>query len=521
MTPEERHQLVSRLFSEALELVAGDRQQFVRDACDSEDVQRSVLQMLKAHDTNDGFLDASPMIKFNGDDMSTHKQVGPWELVDRLGEGGMGVVYRARRSDGLYDREVALKLLATDPLLSSGDQLINRMASERQILARLDHDGIARMYDGGVTEDGLPYLALELVDGTTITDFASHRALSIREKVALFIRVCEAVAYAHRNLIVHRDIKPAHILIIDSDGRGTPGVKLLDFGISTLLESTDDSGRTMFTAPNAMTPAYASPEQVGKTSISTASDIYSLGVVLYELLAGQRPYDLSGKTASEVERLVLEVDPPPPGSVAPSGVAKALRGDLDTIVMKAIAKEPERRYASADGMAEDLQRYLDGAPVRARPATAGYRLGKYLRRHRVGVGIAAAVALVGLLLILFYTLRLAAERDRTQAALERSEQTLDFLREIIVAGGAEEGDPDVPIGQVLDSAAVRAESFDVQDDVAREIHLTLGGVFRDLGKMQSAEREARRTLALFDNDDRDEDYGQSATSAGALQNWSR
>lgn len=509
MTPEERHRLVSQLFADALEIPASDRPSFLEKQCADLDIRKTVSQMLKAHGTNEGFLDTPPLITFAGEHSATGRQVGPWTIVDRLGEGGMGVVYRAQRADGLYDREVALKLLAPDPLLSSGERLAKRMASERQILARLDHDGIARMYDGGVTEDGLPYLALELVEGTTIISYASENSLPVSDRVKLFVRVCEAVAYAHRNLIVHRDIKPAHILVSDREGTNVPGIKLLDFGISTLLESTDDSGQTLFTVPAAMTPAYASPEQVVRKPISTASDIYSLGLVLYELLAGRRPYDLSGKTASEIERLVVEVDPPVPSAVALPGTSRTLKGDLDTIVMKAIAKEPERRYASADGLAEDLQRYLDGEPIRARPSTTTYRFRKYVQRHSVGVGIATAVALAGLLLVTFYTSRLAAERDRTQTALDRSEQTLDFLRDIIVAGGAEEGDPDIPIGQVLDSAAVRAQSFDVQDDVAREIHLTLGGVFRDLGKMESAEREARRALLLFDETNRDEDYGRA------------
>lgn len=509
MTPSDRHHLVSRLFAEALEISEADRAAFLRTATEDEDVISTVTEMLRAHGTNDGFLDRPPLIRFADKEERIQRQIGPWTLVDRLGEGGMGVVYRARRSDGLYDREVALKLLAADPLLSSGDKLSKRMAAERQILARLDHDGIARMYDGGVTEEGLPYLALELVDGSTVTSYATEKSLSVPDRVRLFVRVCEAVSYAHRNLIVHRDIKPAHILVFDREGTTVPGIKLLDFGISTLLESTDDSGQTLFTAPAAMTPAYASPEQVARQPISTSSDIYSLGVVLYELLAGRRPYDLSGKTASEIERLVVEIDPPIPSSAATTEIGRALKGDLDTIVMKAIAKEPERRYASVDGLADDLQRFLDGEPVRARPSTAGYRLRKYVQRHRVGVGIAAAVILLGGLLSVFYTIQVARERDRTAEALERSEQTLAFLREIIVAGGVEEGDPDIPIGEVLDSAAVRAQSFDAQSEVASEIHLTLGGVFRDLGKMESAEREARRTLALFQDDDRNEDYGRA------------
>ena len=436
------------------------------------------------------------------------REIGPWRIEERLGAGGMGVVYRADRADGLYERTVALKLLAPDPLLSSGEELARRLAAERQILARLEHDGIARLYDGGVTEDGLSWLALELVDGEPITRYAERRSLDSAARVALFARACEAVAYAHRNLVVHRDLKPDHILIVEGE-TGT-GVKLLDFGVSALLRDPTGDGLTLPTVAHALTPSYAAPEQVRGEPVTTASDIYALGAVLYELLAGQRPYDLSGQTAAGIERTIAEVEPPPPSAVAPPERARALRGDLDTVVMKALAKEPDRRYATAEALAEDLRRHLDGLPVEARPATVSYRASRFVRRHRLGVASTAAFVLLAVVLVGVYTARLAAERDRTAQALDRSEQTLAFLEEVIAAGGAEEGDPDTPIGVVLDSAAVQAAGLDANvPEVAREIHLTLGNVFREIGRAEAAEQEARRALALFPSDEtvRGSSYG--------------
>ena len=334
-------------------------------------------------------------------------RLGPWRLRGLLGEGGQGTVYRAARADGAFDREVALKLIRGGPTHA------RRLDAERRVLARLEHDGIARLYDGGTVPDGLaagaPYLVMELVDGAPLDRAARGRPLP--ERIELMLQVCDAVAYAHRHLVVHRDLKPSNVLVTP-DGRA----KLLDFGIAHLL----DGDALTRTGERALTPAYAAPEQLLREPITTATDVYALGVLLYQVLAGARPYDLSALTASAAERVVCHETPPPP-SAAASADARALRGDLDTVVMTALDKDPARRYASAEALAADLRRARDGRPIVARPATAAHRARLFARRHRAAVAAAAAglAALVGGLgLAVWQGREAAAARDRAEARFE-------------------------------------------------------------------------------------------------------
>ncbi len=502
-TGSNRRETVKALFAEALEQPAAARDAWLDEHSHEEAVRAEVRSLLAAHaEAESGSLLDRPLFGRSAAPASlSGRRVGPWRLGELLGEGGMGAVYRAERADGLYEREVALKLLR--PGLPTAD-LAGRLRAERQVLARLEHPGVARLYDGGVTEEGLPYLAMELVRGEPLTDFAEARALPLRDRVRLFVRVCEAVAYAHRALVVHRDLKPSNILAAEAEAGagGEPRVKLLDFGIARLLD--EDDGTATRTALGALTPAYAAPEQVRGEPITTATDVYALGVLLYELLAGRRPYDVAGKTPSEVERVVAEHEPPPPSTAAAPGRAGALRGDLDQIVMKALAKEPERRYPSADALADDLRRWLGGLPVEARPATAAYRVGKFVRRHRVA---AAAAALVALALVAATGVSLwqagiaAAERDRTAAALAQTEGTLGFLEDTILSGNPAEGDPDLPLSAVLDSAAARVEAEATSPQVAGAIHTSLVAVYNGRGLYDRAEHHARRALALLPDGD--------------------
>jgi eukaryotic-like serine/threonine-protein kinase len=335
------------------------------------------------------------------------QRVGPYQLVSELGAGGMAVVWRAWRVDGASEREVALKL----PLLSRlRRDLAERFARERQILAQLQHPNIARLYDAGVAADGLPYLALEYVEGQPLTNWCDEHHNSVRERLKLFLQVLDAVQYAHARHVVHRDLKPSNILVTESGQ-----VRLLDFGVAKLLAGGEEAERSELTRVygRVLTPDYASPEQLQGEAIGAASDIYALGIVLYELLVGNRPYrikaaslDLSLELAikeAQVRKPSTQVQPTAAAARATTHekLARRLRGDLDAIVLKALAKDPQDRYVSAIALADDLQRYLSGDPVEARPARAGYRLAKFVSRHRLAVGATAVASAAVIALIIW------------------------------------------------------------------------------------------------------------------------
>jgi eukaryotic-like serine/threonine-protein kinase len=367
------------------------------------------------------------------------RRLGTYEIVEQIGVGGMGEVYRATRADDQYHKQVAIKLVRAS---QNSDFVIRRFKNERQILAGLDHPNIARMLDGGTTEEGIPYFVMELIEGQPITEYCDSRDLPIVERLKLFAAVCSALQYAHQRLIVHRDIKPSNILVTHE---GTP--KLLDFGIAKIVDTESETGPATLTIFRALTPGYASPEQVKGEPITTASDVYSLGVVLYEMLTGQHPYSAPGSTPHQIARAVCEVDPEKPSMVvrqtegSPSAcgqpplrsattvrldessadrLSKRLSGDLDNIVLMALRKEPERRYPSVDKFAEDLRRHLVNLPVFARKDTAGYRISKFVARHKAGVA-ATAAAIIILMVGIVATLR-EAQIAREQASIARSQR---------------------------------------------------------------------------------------------------
>jgi serine/threonine protein kinase/tetratricopeptide (TPR) repeat protein len=367
------------------------------------------------------------------------RRLGTYEIVEQIGTGGMGEVYRAIRADDQYRKQVAIKLVRAG---QNSDFVIRRFKNERQILASLDHPNIARLLDGGTTEEGVPYFVMELIEGQPITEYCDSRNLPIVERLKLFTSVCSAVQYAHQRLIVHRDIKPSNILVTHE---GMP--KLLDFGIAKIVDTDSGTGPATLTIFRALTPGYASPEQVKGEPITTVSDVYALGVVLYELLTGQHPYSAPGSTPHQIARAVCEVDPEKPstvvrrteGSPSPGGgttvrsgttvplgessadrLSKRLSGDLDNIVLMALRKEPERRYASVDKFAEDLRRHLANLPVFARKDTAGYRISKFVARHKAGVA-ATAAAIIILIVGIVATLR-EAQIAREQASIARSQR---------------------------------------------------------------------------------------------------
>jgi tetratricopeptide (TPR) repeat protein/tRNA A-37 threonylcarbamoyl transferase component Bud32 len=380
MTPTpsgDRWQRLERLFLEAAELPAGDRGRFLTENCGDDQLRAEVEALLAQDDPN--FGDAARELVASGAQVAlaeaqTHGHIGPYRILHRLGSGGMGAVYRAVRDDGVYTKEVAVKVLQ---LGLDSDHARERFRQERQILAGLEHPSIARLIDGGESESGLPYLVLEFVDGQDILAYCVERRLGTEARLRLFVQVCAAVHHAHQALVVHRDLKPANILVTEAGE-----VKLLDFGIAKLLDP--DVARTA-TALVALTPQYASPEQVRGEAVTTATDVYSLGVVLYELLTGRAPYTIKTLAPMDIDRAICQTEAPPAG----------VSDDLDNILAMALQKDPRRRYASVREFAEDIERSLGSLPVRARPDTALYRAGKFVRRNRLAVA-AGTVAALGL-----------------------------------------------------------------------------------------------------------------------------
>lgn len=476
------HERAAALLLDALDRPPETRRAWLAGAVADDALRAHVLALLDAHEAAEagGPLDTPLLVR---SDRREGLRVGPWKLVEPLGEGGMGTVWKAERADGTYDRSVALKLLRVD---GATDMLAERLRAERQILARLEHPNIARLYDGGMADDGRPYLVLERVDGQPITAYADAHDLDVPARLRLFLQVCEAVAYAHRNLVVHRDLKPSNVFVADD---GT--VKLLDFGIAKLVEEEQPDELTR--SQLALTPSYAAPEQIRRAAVTTATDVYALGVMLYELLGGQRPFTLTSLTAAEAERLICDTDAPPPSTVAPPNRAKAVRGDLDTIVAKAMDKDPARRYASADALAADVRRRLDGLPVLARPATRSYRMRRFVARHRVGVAAAAAVgtALVaGLGATAWQAQKARAEADKASAANA-------FLVEMLAAANPDDDGRDVRVATLLDRAAHALDTaFAGTPETEAALRKTLGWTYRGLGLYAEADTQLTRALAI-------------------------
>jgi Tol biopolymer transport system component/tetratricopeptide (TPR) repeat protein len=377
-------------------------------------------------------------------------QFGPYRVLREIGSGGMGAVYLAERSDDQYQKEVALKVL---PRWRGDSRRRRWFLEERQILATLDHPGIARLLDGGVTADGLPWFAMEYVNGTQIDRYCEERRLPVRRRLELFCEVCSAVQHAHRSLVVHRDLKPSNILV-SADGKA----KLLDFGIARLVQEQTADGAHATTGNLLMTPLYASPEQIRGEPPSTSADVYALGVLLHRLLSGSNPYRLSSFDNYEVVRAVLEEDPVKPSDLVDSRLAGRLRGDLDAIVLKAIAKEPARRYATVEQMETDVRRHLDGLPVLARPESRTYLLRKFVQRHRLGVGMATAAAT----LIVGFAGVMTVQRSRIRAQAERITRERDRAEQVgqnfmKLFQSVTPGDNGITARDILDSATARID----------------------------------------------------------------
>jgi serine/threonine-protein kinase len=526
---KERWEQIDRLFAEALERPPDERTAFLRARCGNDvALYHEVVTLLESDAEAEAVLGESvtafaapllPALEAElADGFAPGERVGPYRLQREIGRGGMGAVYLAERVDGQFDRRVALKVIKRG---MDTDEILRRFRFERQILARLEHPHIARLYDAGVTDDGRPYLAMEYVDGQPLHRYCDARTLPVDERLRLFQTVCAAVQFAHQNLVIHRDLKPTNILVTEAPGSGpgqAPQVKLLDFGIAKLLSDEAAGAPLTRTGVRVLTPEYAAPEQRTDSVVTTAADVYALGVVLYELLTGRRPFGPeaspeavpeppSGAVTNAIERsradgTTLTLTPETVSAARQTSterLRRRLRGDLDVIVLKALRPEPERRYASAEAFLEDVKRHLAGLPVQARPDTLGYRLRKFVGRHTASVTAAVVVLALVLAFGALYTTRITQERNLAQQERDKAEEVAAFLESLFDAS-----DPFLPerldtlrIGDLLGHGLDKVQQeLGAQPLVQAQMLNTIGRVYDQMGRPQDAEPLLRQALLL-------------------------
>ncbi len=494
-TTPERWARIKALFQSALPLDSTERAAHLDAGCqDDPELRREVESLLASHDESHEFLETTALATVaTMSEEAFRKRIGPYRILEEIGRGGMGTVYLAERIDGEFRKRVAIKLISRG---MDSDAIVHRFRHERQILADLDHPHIARLLDGGATEDGRPYFVMEHVEGVPVDAYCESTDPTVERRLELFCTIGSAVEYAHRHLIVHRDLKPGNILV---DAEGTP--KLLDFGIAKVVDPGLTADDTVLTIASlqAMTPQYASPEQIRGESITTASDVYSLGVLLHRLLVGRPPYPVEGLSPIEVTRLVCEHEPARPSAmVADEKLRRRLRGDIDTIVGKALQKDPARRYPSVQLLVDDIRRHLDGRPVQARPDRLGYRARKFVTRHRIPVAAAALllVSLVGGIAATTWQMRVA--RDERARAERRFDDVRDLARKIVF----EYNDAiyDLPGSTPVRERLVR-DAFSYLESLDREagddpsLRREVGEGFYKIGEVQARLGDLRGSLA--------------------------
>jgi serine/threonine-protein kinase len=466
----EQWERLQALFHSAVERPRDQWRSFVdAEASGDRELADRVIAMLEADAGESSMLDQGTVSLasdlFGVSSGAIGRRIGPYRITRLLGEGGMGVVYLAQRDD--FGTQAAVKVLR-DAWVSPSRR--ERFAAEQRTLAQLNHPAIARMYDAGTLDDGTPWIVMEHVEGDPLTDACRARGLGLRERLALFRTVCEAVVHAHQHLVVHRDVKPTNILVRED---GT--VKLLDFGIAKQLEQLDGADRTQ-TGLRLMTPAYAAPEQIRGTTVGVYTDVYSLGVVLYELLAATLPYDQSTRTPGEVERAILEVEPDRV-SVASRGrgitATRAQWSDLDVLVATAMHKEPARRYASVDALIRDIDHFLAGEPLDAQPDSFHYRAARFISRNRRLVAAAAAAILVIAALNVFYTIRLTNARDAAVAEAARTGRIQRFVTQLSQGGDPAAGPAEsLHVVTLIDRGVQEARSLTSEPAIQAELFQT-------------------------------------------------
>lgn len=466
------------VFHAALDLAPDERGRYLARECGGDTaLLDEIVSMLAAHEGATRMrLEDRLIVETGAADPLLGTSIGSYRLVDLLGRGGMGDVYLAERDDEQYEHRVAFKLIR--PGLA-GRGATERFLRERQILAQLQHPGIAALLDGGVTVDDRPYLVMQYVDGEPITDYCRNRDLPLHRRLELFRTVCDTVQAAHNSLVVHRDLKPANILVT-GDGH----VRLLDFGIAKLLDETDAD--LTVSMDRVLSPAHAAPEQVTGGTVTTATDVYALGVLLYELLTDERPFEVDRSSATSIERSILDANPEPP-SRRPVRDARRLRGDLDTIVLMALRKEPERRYQSARELGDDVGRYLEGRPVTARGDSLAYRAGKALARHRWAAAATLAVMATvawALFAVTAESQRRMEERDRAVAEQARADAVVNVIAEVLTRSdpGSTTGDATLSMGDFFTMLGESVDGLEDQPEVQARLRELLAGVYRAHGR---------------------------------------
>ncbi len=515
---------IQNIFHDAADLPPAGRKALAEAACgDDEELLVEVLAMLEQDASGHSLLDhniadiaqetlAKPIPAF-----LVLKQVGPYRIIRLLGEGGMGVVYLAERSD--LNTEVAVKVLR-DAWLSPARR--ERFATEQRTLAQLNHPSIARLYDADILDDGTPWFVMEYVDGVPLTHYCRNVGCSVEQRLQLFRSVCEAVQHAHGHAVIHRDLKPSNILV-KNDG----SVRLLDFGIAKQIESLDLQVDQTMTGLRMMTPAYASPEQVRGDRVGISTDVYSLGVILYELLTGRLPFDLSGLTPAEAATVITEHEPGKLSSVVAlneeSGallLSKTAWADLDCLCVSAMHKDPSRRYRSVEALIRDVDHYLNGEPLEARPDAWEYRIGKFVRRNRRAVATTALSVMLIVGLVLFFTLRLAKARDAALTEAARTQRIQQFMTSLFQGGDAAAGPSEsLRVITVIDRGVQQARTLNHDPKVQAELYQNLGSIYQKLGKFEQADALLRLALdrhkSLFGADS--EEVAESLIALGLLR----
>ena len=542
-------QRVEELFHQVVELAPEARDRRLDAACEGDpELRRRVDGLLKADAAEqdvvaDGiraaFSDSAVSTLTGGlrsappdDDEGAPSRVGAYKIVGRLGRGGLGTVYLAERDDEHFRKQVALKVVRRG---LDTDDVLTRFRYERQILARFEHANIARLLDGGSLPDGRPFFVMEHVDGLPVDDYCAAGRLDLRARLELFREICAAVGYAHRNLVVHRDLKPSNILVADD---GAP--KLLDFGIAKLLDTDENRATQLHTTEGLLllTPEFAAPEQVLGQPVTTQTDVYALGVLLYRLLTGRPPYTVDrGRLTGAVEAIchtrpqspsaVLELEslvvagltPPNAGPRELKQHRKALKGDLDLVLLKALAKDPARRYASVDALSEDLRRHLDGDRVSARPESFTYRLTVLLRRHRAVASVLATGIIVLLTVVLTYTALLRVQRNEALSQADTADRVASLLVDLL-----EMSDPDrtrgeqVTVREMLDEAAAKLKNEpDLRPEVRSNLMQLIGLIYGNLGLYREAEPLLEEALALAEGHGRGGELADALAGLGDLK----